>query len=233
MEISWINEFSLIDYPWQISCIIFTPWCNFRCEFCHNSEFVLPEKLKEISKYFIPEKAIFNFLKKRKGLLSGVSICGWEPTIHNDLPDFCKKIKNMWFLVKLDTNGQSPKIIKELLEKKLVDYIAMDIKNEIWKFSESAWVELDEEPYLESIKLIFNSNIDYEFRTTVIKWIHNGKIIENITKYISGAKNYYVQNYKWWNTLDPNFKWESFTKKELEEFKNIWEKYIKNVWIRN
>jgi len=233
MLISWINKFSLIDYPWQISCIIFTPWCNFRCGFCHNSEFVLPEKLKQIQKNLISEKAIFNFLEKRKWLLSWISICGWEPTIHKNLPEFCQKIKNMWFLVKLDTNGQSPEMIEELLDKKLVDYIAMDIKNEIWNFSISAWIELDEKPYLESIKLILNSKIDYEFRTTVIKWIHNKKIIENIVKYIKWAKNYYLQNYKSWNTLDKNFKWESFGGSELEEFKKISEKYVENIWVRD
>ena len=233
MLISWINKFSLIDYPWQTSCIVFTPGCNFRCGFCHNSEFVLPDKLKEVNTNLIPEVAIFNFLEKRKWLLNWVSICGWEPTIHKDLPKFSKKVKQMWFLVKLDTNGQSPKMIKYLLNNKLVDYIAMDIKNGIWKFSESAWVELDENSYLDSIRLILNSNIDYEFRTTVIKWIHNKDIIENITKYISWAKAYYLQNYKWWKTLDPNFKWESFTRKELEEFKNKWKKYIKNIWIRD
>jgi len=233
MIISWINKFSLIDYPWQNCCIVFTPWCNFRCWFCHNSEFVLPEKLKQINKNIIPEKAIFNFLNKRKWLLTWVSICGWEPTIHKDLPNFCKKVKDMWFLVKLDTNGKSPKMIKELLDNKLVDYIAMDIKNEIWNFSKLAWVKLDEKPYLESIKIILNSNIDYEFRTTVTKWYHTTKIIENIAKYISSAKNYYLQNYKSWNTLNKDFKWESFSNKELIIFQNIAKKYIKKVWIRN
>ena len=232
MLISWINKFSLIDYPWQVSCIVFTPGCNFRCGFCHNSEFVLPEKLKQVYKTLIPEKAIFNFLEKRKWLLSWVSICGWEPTIHNDLPNFCQKVKEMWFLVKLDTNGQSPEIIKELLNKKLVDYIAMDIKNEVWKFSESAWIKLDEKPYLESIKLIIDSSIDYEFRTTVIKWIHNKNIINNIAKYISWAKAYYLQNYKSWKTLDENFKWESFSENELEKFKEIGEKYVKKCELR-
>jgi len=233
MLISWINKFSLIDYPWQTSCIVFTPGCNFRCGFCHNSEFVLPEKLKEVNKNLIPEKAIFNFLGKRKWLLNWISICGWEPTIHKDLPEFCKRVKEMWFLVKLDTNGQSPEMIKYLLDNKLVDYIAMDIKNEIWKFSESAWVELGEKPYLESIKLILNSNIDYEFRTTVIKWIHTKEKIDNISKYIAWAKAYYLQNYRAWKTLDKKFKWESFSDKELEEFKNIWNLYIDKVWIRN
>jgi pyruvate formate lyase activating enzyme len=124
-------------------------------------------------------------------------------------------------------------MIRYLLDNKLVDYIAMDIKNEIWKFSESAWVELNEKPYLESIKLILDSNIDYEFRTTIIKGIHNKGIIENITKYIKWAKAYYLQNYKSWKTLDKNFKWESFTEIELEDFKKIWKKYVEIIWIRN
>ena len=101
MLISWINKFSLIDYPWKSSCIIFTPGCNFRCDFCHNSEFVLPEKLKEVNKNLIPEIAVLNFLEKRKWLLDGVSICWWEPTIHKNLPDFCMKLKWKWFFVKI------------------------------------------------------------------------------------------------------------------------------------
>ena len=233
MQISWINKFSLIDYPWEISCVLFTPGCNFRCGFCHNSEFVLPEKLKQVYKTLISEKAILNFLEKRKWLLTWVSICGWEPTIQKDLVIFCEKLKIMWFLVKLDTNWRDPDILKELLAKWLVDYIAMDIKNAIWNFSTSAWVLLDEKPYLESIKIILNSWINYEFRTTVIKWVHNKKIIENISKYIIGAKNYYIQNYRSWNTLDKYFNWESFSEKELEEFKESSKKYIKNIQIRN
>lgn len=233
MEISWINKFSLIDYPWQISCIVFTPGCNFRCSFCHNSNFVLPEKLKQVYKNLIPEIAVLNFLEQRKWRLTWVSICWGEPTLQKDLIDFCTKVKHLWYLVKLDTNWRDPKIIKKLLDQKLVDYIAMDIKNEIWKFSFSAWVEVDETPYLETIKLILWSNIDYEFRTTVIKWIHDEKIIENIAKYIWGAKQYFLQNYKWGNTLDENFGWESFFSSELEIFKSIAEKYVKKVWIRS
>jgi len=232
MHISWINKFSLIEYPGQISCIIFTPGCNFRCPFCHNSEFVLPEKLKFIYKNLIDERAILNFLEQRKWLLTWVSICWWEPTLQEDLVDFCKKIKEMWFFVKLDTNGRDPEKIKELIEKWLVDYIAMDIKNDVWNFSETAGVLIDEKPYLECIALIMNSSIDYEFRTTVIKWIHNIKTIENISKYITWAKNYYIQNFKWWYTLDENFSWEAFNENELNEFKSISEKYINSVKIR-
>lgn len=233
MQISWINTFSLIDFPGEVACIIFTPGCNFRCDFCHNSEFVLPEKLKLLKWNIISKEAIFNFLEKRKWKLSGVSICGWEPTLQNDLIGFCEEIKSMWFKVKLDTNWRDPEKTKELIDRGLVDYIAMDIKNEIWKFSDLAWVNLDEKPYLESIKILLNSNINYEFRTTVIKWIHTEKTIENISKYISWAKAYYLQNYRSWNTLNPDFKWESFLLEDLNNFKKIAWKYINKVWIRN
>lgn len=240
MQISWINKFTLIDFPWHTACIIFTPWCNFRCWFCHNSEFVLPEKLEKVYKNLITEEAFFSFLKTRKWLLDWVSICWWEPTMQKDLFEFCKKVKEMWFLVKLDTNWRDPEILKKLISHKYIDYIAMDVKHEIWKFSESAWLKINEEKYLESIKILLDleekSWVDYEFRTTVAKWIHDEKTIENITKYLSWAKNYFLQNYKkWekWTTLDPNFKWESFSQKELEKFLEIWKKFVKNIWIRN
>ncbi|MDD2907907.1 MAG: anaerobic ribonucleoside-triphosphate reductase activating protein [Candidatus Gracilibacteria bacterium] len=233
MQISAINKFSLIEFPGEISTIVFTPGCNFRCDYCHNSEFVLPEKLKNVYKNLIMEKAFFNFLEKRKGNLTGVSICGGEPTMQSDLKEFCRKVKSFGYKVKLDTNGRDPKIIKELLDEDLVDYIAMDIKYDIGNFSFVAGIKLDEDVYLETIRFLLNSNIDYEFRTTLIKGIHNENIIENISKYISGAKNYYLQNYRSGNTLNPDFKGESFSQSELERFKNISSKYIKNVGIRN
>ena len=139
----------------------------------------------------------------------------------------------MWYLVKLDTNGQDPEILKKLLKANLLDYIAMDVKQEVWKFSEVAWIELDESKYLESIEVILNSNIDYEFRTTVIKWVHTKQNIWNIAKYLSRTKKYFLQNFRTWNTLNPEFKWEPFTKRELEELQSEAKKYISSVWIRN
>ncbi|MDD3794164.1 MAG: anaerobic ribonucleoside-triphosphate reductase activating protein [Candidatus Gracilibacteria bacterium] len=233
MQISAINKFSLIEFPGEVSAIIFTPGCNFRCGYCHNSEFVLEEKLKNIYKNLILEKAFFNFLEQRKGLLSGVSICGGEPTLQKDLYDFCLKVKSFGYKVKLDTNGRDPEILKKLLENNLVDYVAMDIKHEVGSFDKIIGVKIDEKPYLESINLLKNSNIDYEFRTTLISGIHDENIVVNISKYLSGAKAYYLQNYRAGNTLDPNFFGKSFTSLELEKFKNIAKKYIKNVQIRN
>lgn len=233
MLISWINRFSLIEFPWEICSVIFTLWCNFRCDYCHNSEFVLPEKIAKLKTNIIPQKAIFNFLESRKWQLSWVSICWWEPTMQKDLFEFCKKVKSMWFLVKLDTNGRDPDILQKLLAEKMVDYIAMDIKQEIWKFSEVAWVELDETNYLKSIDIILNSNINYEFRTTVIKWVHSKENIWNIAKYIKNAKSYFLQNFRPWITLNPDFQWESFSRMELEELKSEAEKYLKKVAIRN
>lgn len=232
MLISWLTKFSLLDYPWKISCIVFTPWCNMRCKFCHNSEFVLPEKIQKLKKNFILEEDFFKFLETRKWLLDWVSICWGEPTLQKDLLNFCKKVKKMWFLVKLDTNWRDSSILKKLIYKKLVDYIAMDIKYPLKKYSFLTWVNEDMQVYLYTINIILNSNIDYEFRTTVIKWYHRNKDIEEIVKLISWAKNYYLQNYNWWNTLENNFDWKSFSKEELDEFVMIWKDRVKNIWIR-
>jgi len=128
MKLTAIQRLTLLDYPGHIACTVFTPGCNFRCHYCHNSEFVLPEKLEKIRRDFIPEETFFRFLERRKGKLEGVCVTGGEPTIHKDLPQFIEKIKAMGFLVKLDTNGSNPKMLADILEKKLVDYVAIDVK---------------------------------------------------------------------------------------------------------
>ena len=230
MLISGIKKTTLLDYPGKVSCIIFIAGCNLRCQYCHNSEFVLPEKIKLI-KDFIPEEIFFNFLKTKIWLLDGVVICWGEPTLQKDLEPFCQKIKDMWFLVKLDTNWQNPEILKKLLEKNLLDYIAMDIKwdyenleNLIWKY--------DQQKYFESIKLIKNSDIDSEFRTTLIKNYHSLDDFETVVKQITRAKKYFLQNYKWGNTLQEDFDGKSFLSWELIDFKNIALQYVEKCTIR-
>lgn len=230
MLISWIQKTTLLDYPGKVATLLFTAWCNLRCKYCHNSEFVLPEKIKLIQD-FIPEETFFRFLETKIWLLDGVVICWGEPTLQKNLKEFCKKIKNMWFLVKLDTNGQNPKILQELLSEKLLDYIAMDIKWNYESLQDLIW-KYNKQNYLESIEIIKNSSIDYEFRTTLIKHYHKKEDFEKVVLQITWAKKYFLQNYRAGNTLEKEFYWESFTSNELLDFKNIAVKYIKDTKIR-
>lgn len=230
MLISWIQKTTLLDYPGKVATLLFTAWCNLRCKYCHNSEFVLPEKIQLIQD-FIPEETFFRFLETKIWLLDGVVICWGEPTLQKNLKAFCKKIKNMWFLVKLDTNGQNPKILQELLSEELLDYIAMDIKWDYEHLEDLIW-KYDKQKYLESIEIIKNSSIDYEFRTTLIKNYHKQEDFENIVLQIAGAKKYFLQNYRSGNTLEKNFYWESFSSSELLEFQSIAKKYVEKCQIR-
>lgn len=203
-----------------------------RCGYCHNSEFVLPEKIKKIAHDFISEEIFFRFLKTRTGFLDGVVICGGEPTIQPDLPSFCRKIKEAGFLVKLDTNGSTPDILKKLLDENLLDYVAMDVKYPLEKYRIVSGVHLDISLYQRSIELIKTRLSDYEFRTTVIKGVHSQEDIASIGETIHGAKNYYLQNYRPGNTLDPDFRGSSFTEKELQELQNIAAPYVEKCDIR-
>lgn len=232
MQITSITPFSLIDFPEKVSCVVFTSGCNLRCKFCHNSEFVLPELIKKVSKNFIPEKIFFNFLEKRKWLLDGVSICGWEPTLQKWLVEFCIYIKQLGYLVKLDTNGSNPQVLSKLLQEKVVDYIAMDVKH---TFSWYAWLvgEVHSiDAYKESIEIIMKSGIDYEFRTTCIQGVHSPQAIEEMAQYIKGARKYVLQNYVGKNTLDPSFAGTPFHISDLQNFKEIVKRYVEIVDIR-
>ncbi|MDD5198102.1 MAG: anaerobic ribonucleoside-triphosphate reductase activating protein [Candidatus Gracilibacteria bacterium] len=232
MQISAIKKSTLLDYPGKLATIIFTPGCNLRCGFCHNPEFVLPEEIKKIRHDFISEEIFFRFLKTRVGFLDGVVICGGEPTIHMDLPEFCRKIKNLGFLVKLDTNGSNPEVIEDLLDQKLVDYIAMDVKHIFDEYHEITGKNIDISKYKKSIELIKTRAPDYEFRTTVIKGVHSPKDIEEIVVSIRGAKKYALQNYRGEHTLNPDFEGGSFTTPELEALQKIAEKCVEKCLIR-
>lgn len=227
MLIGGLQKLTLIDYPGKVACTVFLTGCNFRCPWCYNPELVLAEAVKKHPK--ISEKYFFDFLKKRKGLLEGVVICGGEPTINEELPDFIKKIKKLGYLVKLDTNGSDPKMIRTLVDKKLVDYIAMDIKTGLKtpKYSKAAGLKTDLNKIKESVKIIRNSGIDYEFRTTLVPKLHQLKDIAEIARYLKGTKIYFLQQFKPEKTVDPKYKkYKPFSQKQIALLQKECQKYL-------
>ena len=233
MRLSGIQPFTLLDFPGKIACITFTPGCNFRCGYCHNPEFVLPEKLREIKDSFIDEEVFFSFLKKRQGLLDGVVVSGGEPTMMYDLISFMEKIKALGFLVKLDTNGNKPEVLREAIEKKVIDYVAMDIKTTPAKYKELVGGLAQEERLQESIALLKTNIVPYEFRTTLVKEIHTSAILEEMAKTISGAPKLYLQTFRPDHVLDPKFSlFHPFTMSEMEMAKDIFATAVGEVYIR-
>ena len=192
MHIKGLQKTTLLDFPGRVACTVFTGGCNFRCPFCHNASLVLsPGSVDGIS-----EDEFFSFLSKRKGILDGVCITGGEPLLQRDIVEFIRKIKNEGFFVKLDTNGSFPRLLESIISENIVDYIAMDIKNSEEKYSLTAGIQFDSSCVFESIDLIMSSGVDYEFRTTVVKELHDIQDIENIAKRIKGASKYFLQGFK-------------------------------------
>jgi len=220
MKIAGFKKQSLIDYPGNISSVIFTQGCNFRCGYCHNPDLVLPEKFDKTYN----KNEIFKYLKRYNKMLDAVCITGGEPTIHNDLPDFIKDIKKLHLKVKLDSNGTNPKILQYLFKNKLVDFVAMDIKHSL-KFDMynktigNFITKKSFEKILNSIDLIQNSDIDYVFRTTVVKTLHTKEDIKNLKKIF--GKNYQIQNFNPEIILNPNLNYEAFSVNEFKELELI------------
>ena len=191
MQINGFQKLTLLDFPGKVACIVFTPGCNFRCPFCHNASLVT-----HIDGESIEEEEILSYLKKRQGLLDGVVVTGGEPTLQGDLADFLGKVKALGYAVKLDTNGTSPEKLKTLVEKGLVDYVAMDIKNTAAKYPVTAGCGSDVLGKVEeSIDFLLADTVDYEFRTTVTAELHTPQDIGDIAKRIKGAKRYFLQNF--------------------------------------
>ncbi len=233
MLISWLNRLSLIDYPWHVACVVFTLGCNLRCSYCHNPDFVLPERIAKLKVSREEEKKFFDFLKTRQWLLEWVSICGGEPTIHRDLGEFCSRIKSLGFKVKLDTNGHNPDMLRSLIEQELVDYVAMDIKHTWQKYHTITGVTEDMHSYQESVSIIKSSSIEYEFRTTLIGGVHTPEDIDEIGQVLRGAKQYFLQQYRTGNTLDPDFSGYSPDISMLHEWQSQLSPYeIGIVWVR-
>lgn len=230
MKIAGFQKFSLIDYPCKISAIIFTQGCNFRCPYCHNPELVDPK----LFTYTLDEDSILSFLRRRVGKLDGVVITGGEPLLQHDLIEFIKKVKEMGYLVKLDTNGSYPENLERLLAKNLIDYIAMDIKAPLEKYHNVVQTDVCTEKIAESITIILNSNIDYEFRTTVVKDFLIEDDLICIAKLIRGAKRYVLQKFAVSKILDKSFasNVKCFSEDELNTIKEKVKKYVSECIMR-
>lgn len=203
IKIGGLQELTLIDYPGKLACTVFLTGCNFLCPWCYAKELVLAEEIKKQPE--IPQKKFFDFLKERKELLEAVVLCGGEATLNKGLPSFVKKIKRLGFLVKLDTNGSNPRMIKKLINRGLIDYVAMDIKLPKERYPEVFAKKVDIRNIETSIALLKKNKVDYEFRTTVVPTIHEKEDIIKIAHWIKPAKKYFLQNFKPQKTVDPSF----------------------------
>ena len=194
MLISGLQKLTLLDYPGTVSCTVFTAGCNFRCPFCHNASLVLPDRLQGDPNGV---ETVLDFLRKRQGLLEGVAVTGGEPLLHADMADFLRKIRELGYRIKLDTNGSFPDRLRELIEESLVDRVAMDIKNDPALYARTAGLRaLDLSAIERSKNLLLEGRIDYEFRTTVVKGLHTRESLLEAARWIEGAKEYYLQQYK-------------------------------------
>lgn len=193
MQIQGLQRVSLLDYPKHIACTVFTSGCNFRCPFCHNASLVLPEKMIPSS---ITEESFFEFLDSRKNKLEAVCISGGEPLLQKDIASFIKKIKELGFLIKLDTNGFIPTQLKELVNQRLIDYVAMDLKNSPAKYASTAGISnFNIDKINESISFLLSKAVPYEFRTTIVEDFHFESDIEAMAQWIQGDSTYYLQQF--------------------------------------
>lgn len=191
MKLHGLQKMTLLDYPEHVACTIFLGGCDFRCPFCHNYELI-----DGTAQPVMEEKEFLEFLSKRKGLLDGVAITGGEPCLHRDLPDLMKKIRDMGFAVKLDTNGYHPDMLQKILEERLADYAAMDIKNSPAKYAQTAGLDrVDMDRIRSSISLLMNSSVTYEFRTTVVEPLHEVEDFYAIGELIKGAESHFLQSF--------------------------------------
>ncbi len=227
VNIKGLQKTSLNNFREKICCVVFLGGCNFKCPFCFNPGLVFNKTEDEIS-----EEEFFKFLKKRKGLLAGVCITGGEPTLTKDLVKFAKKIKDHGFSVKIDTNGSNPNVIKKLIDKKIVDYIAMDIKGPLEKYNIICGVNVDKDAINKTIKLLKEFG-EYEFRTTVVPELINKEDITKIGEWLKGSNRLYLQQFNPHITLDKKCgKIKPYSNKELYEFRDMLKKYIKEVEVR-
>lgn len=227
MKIVGFQKLTMLDYPGKMACLIFTAGCNFRCPFCHNAPLVTQIDSEEIS-----QDEILAYLKKRKGILDGVCITGGEPLLNKDLKDFIIKIKQLGYPVKVDTNGSLPDQLEMLINEGLVDYVAMDIKTCPDRYGLVAGVQdLDITKIDQSVKLLLQNRVDYEFRTTVCGPFHTASDFEKIGNWIKGAKKYYLQAFVDSGHLIGEGVFP-LPKTEMESFVSLVSPFVEEVKIR-
>ena len=228
MQIHGLQKMTLLDYPGKIACTVFLGHCNFRCPFCQNGGLVLHPEQEPL----IEEKELLGFLRKRQGLLDAVCISGGEPTLEKDLPSFLRQIRDLGYLIKLDTNGSAPEMLLQLAEEGLLDYVAMDIKNAPGRYGETAGTgNTIPAGIMDSVDFLKRGTLDYEFRTTVVKEFHTDREIREIGRWLSGSKRYFLQNYRdSAAVLQPGL--HSCTEEQLLRWKEILSEEIAEVGIR-
>jgi len=230
MKISGLQKTTLLDFPGQVACTVFTGGCNFRCPFCHNSELLDINALPAENDY--SEEEVFDLLKKRHGVLTGIAITGGEPTLQPDLREFIEKVRSLGYLVKLDTNGYKPEVLKNLVDAGLVDYVAMDIKSCRENYGKVAGVDHPDLSRIEeSIRFLMQGKIPYEFRTTVVKELHTKEDFIKIAEWLDGAENYFLQNFTdTGHVLQSGY--SAYPQAVLASFLPVLRKHIRNVHLR-
>ena len=228
MNIAGLQKTTLLDFPGHIACTVFLAGCNLRCPFCHNASLVLPEQFQSPQ---MSEAELLDFLKTRQRKLRGVCVTGGEPTLYGDLPQLLEEIRSLGFLTKLDTNGTNPSMLQSLLERHLVDYVAMDIKNSPGRYAQTCG-NVD---FLEQVKrsaaLLMESGVDYEFRTTVCHPLHDAEAMAEIGQWLQGAKRYYLQQFVDSGQLVGSGI-SALTPQQLEQLRQAVLPFIENTYIR-
>jgi pyruvate formate lyase activating enzyme len=232
MLLGGLQKNSLIDYPGKVSCVLFVSGCNFDCPYCHNPDLV---KGSSRPRFSLDVTAAYDFLEARKGFLDGVVISGGEPTHQTGLVGLCERVKHMGYPVKLDTNGSRPQVIAQLIDNGLVDYIAMDIKTDVFHYSTLTKKDIDPDDLFTSIQIIMESALAYEFRTTCVKPLVNAHVIQSIVKNIEGAMLYALQRFNNTEILHPEFFLESgagYDDAELMHLRSIAEPWVSRCIVR-
>ena len=230
MLLKGLQKLTLLDYPDKMACTVFTGGCNFICPFCHNASLVIGERVRESET--LPQEEFFSFLTKRKGILEGVCVSGGEPTLQSDLPEFLRKIKEMGFLVKLDSNGYRPDVLSGLIKSGLVDFVAMDIKNSRESYQKTVGLDKFDISLIEkSVDILKNSGIEFEFRTTLVKELHTAEDMVSIGKWIGDVKRYFLQTFKdSGDLISPKF--SCYDESETASLLKVLKIYIPNAQIR-